>query len=790
MAHRGDYLAKKLLGQLPGRTVQPVNYEALKQRVKQGGERSKRQLAKFRDTKAQHAADDEARLTQFHKEVWMEHQAQLQKQRVSVEREVEALFNDLSEHSSDPDVLAILVAYFELEEDASDERLLLIDATHKATRATRRFERQLARHQKAASAASAALTSSTRRLHGSRGSSGSVSSKVAQGTMRVKVEYDTRDKAEFVEARDTRCHVNEELSDLHDQEQDLMAWLMQHNAVFGDRLRLPPQLSISRATRQQSCGWGTQGFHYDQDLGPRSAISTPSITTSPTVRATTAHSTSSGHCYGEDDFSEGEGEGEGEGKGKSACLQNRRGASAPSRMFTQHTLSTPIKSMTVGEVEGEGDPLLVDQDSEDLNEDDDETLLAQLGFSSNFSEWQADFATLVESPALDDSDSGLVETLWAEFNNITSACRQRVFRLIDTYAPVIFEPYGGWDHNSHALFSVTYAAYTRVKGTDILKKLHKTKRQACFHRLQRIFPEISRKRLTQHEQWLTSFSHFLEVSKAIAHTNARVMTAFLNSIRGIILTYLQEKETAKSALLEKAREQERQVKLMERLLALRHRRMLQLQEDMQKEMEKEEVERFLQAKRQEEQRAARQRARAAIKKYHAAQEKESADRVKAIEAARARQALENAKQQKVNARRVQYRDEQIRAKQLAADKAREEAKQSEFERQQRLESLRQQVRPTNVEADPVRLLQPTAAHLAAIQDSKAQRKVRQALPLFSAPSFNDRQITSDKRFKLAAALSKAGLQGTDYARRAMIQMQSTRPARRDMQSTAFQPPST
>ncbi|KAG2433326.1 hypothetical protein HXX76_008392 [Chlamydomonas incerta] len=140
----------------------------------------------------------------------------------------------------------------------------------------------------------------------------------------------------------------------------------------------------------------------------------------------------------------------------------------------------------------------------------------------------------------------------------------------------------------------------------------------------------------------------------------------------------------------------------------------------------------------------------------------------AMEELAAEQAVYN--KERVEWRQAEYAVKQDRAKEAAAEAAAEEEA-----RQARLDRLRLLVAP-QVEADPARLLAPTAATAAAqaaAEEMEALRRAGLAGAFNPVQGFTTEQVLRDQRFKVREALTRLGLHETDYGRAAIA---AARPA--------------
>lgn len=90
----------------------------------------------------------------------------------------------------------------------------------------------------------------------------------------------------------------------------------------------------------------------------------------------------------------------------------------------------------------------------------------------------------------------------------------------------------------------------------------------------------------------------------------------------------------------------------------------------------------------------------------------------------------------------------------------------------------------NVTSDPLRIHQETASVQARVHFDP---ELPTQQPLFTLYSYTASKVTSDPRVRLEAALRKAGLHESEYARRVMQRVKPPTIPRPDQQSSLFQP---
>eukprot|EP00043_Microstomoeca_roanoka_P012080 m.115992 g.115992 ORF g.115992 m.115992 type:complete len:689 (-) comp15384_c0_seq1:147-2213(-) len=430
----------------------------------------------------------------------------------------------------------------------------------------------------------------------------------------------------------------------------------------------------------------------------------------------------------------------------------------------------------------------VDDTDVDAGEDDADLFAAasssMAGDWQDFvSSWRADFDAIIAACTL----PGLASQLRRTFQESMRHCRERLIDLHDAYLDVISTPYGNWAPDEHYLFDVALSSYTSAKTLGQLQFQGLSARQLAFDYLRKALPHQNRKALADHDEWLSACRFYTTMRKQVTLANQREMTACLDDIRGILAEEMHLAEQRRQQLEEQTRTQEHQLQLMQRLLELRRQRMERMQEEAKQQHALEAQARAIQIKEEQREHRHRERVAKALANYHAEQQAMK-EYTEAQQAEQLQQLLEHQRQQaRVNAGRVTYRQEQHEQKLVELEAQRLAKEQEETEREARLEALRQQVRPTEIPDDPGRILRPTKAMEASMMEAKRERELKALLPTMGVLGYDDKSITSDPRFKLAAALRKAGLQTSDYARQAMMRMQGAAPSRRDAESTLYRP---
>ncbi|KAG2449385.1 hypothetical protein HYH02_005535 [Chlamydomonas schloesseri] len=172
----------------------------------------------------------------------------------------------------------------------------------------------------------------------------------------------------------------------------------------------------------------------------------------------------------------------------------------------------------------------------------------------------------------------------------------------------------------------------------------------------------------------------------------------------------------------------------------------------------------------------------AVAAYRAELERQQAEAQARIEAAQREMEELAAEQAVYNKERVEWRQAEYAVKQERAKEAAAAAALEEEARLARLERLRLLVAP-QVEADPARLLAPTAATAAAQAAAEEAEALRRAGLLAGAfnpvQGFTTEQVLRDQRFKVREALTRLGLHETEYGRAAIAAARPAQPPRLD-----------
>jgi hypothetical protein len=173
-----------------------------------------------------------------------------------------------------------------------------------------------------------------------------------------------------------------------------------------------------------------------------------------------------------------------------------------------------------------------------------------------------------------------------------------------------------------------------------------------------------------------------------------------------------------------------------------------------------------------------------LKAYHSQKEqdrlKELAEHNERIDIMR--QEIEE--QRKKDKERVDHRHNLYHLKLQEKEMENDQIIQRELEKEARLENLRKSVR---IEAthDPDRLISQTQSSKAHSINTTYSEDIPLQQPLFNIHSYTDDTVCSDKRFKVANALQKAGLLSTDYARYVLATIPPPTLPRPDQHSSLF-----
>ncbi|GIL90390.1 hypothetical protein Vretimale_18274 [Volvox reticuliferus] len=332
-----------------------------------------------------------------------------------------------------------------------------------------------------------------------------------------------------------------------------------------------------------------------------------------------------------------------------------------------------------------------------------------------------------------------------------------------------FAGYGGWSAEEHSAF---------VRHRDRLMKecgpgAKSLSREALMARIATLLPGgrtvpqliahddwttatrlLSRKRRDLNEAWDRERRQFLEDSASFLQESQTLFFAQAEEAANRLVAELQRvraRDELEELRAEKAREDE--VATAERAA---------------REAAEAET-RLLEEARERRERAAKKEMVAA---YRAELERQQAAQQAAAAEADRLAALAAEQQAEYNRQRVEVRQAEYVARQEQARERQAVVEAEMLAREARLARLRALVAP-EVEADPKRLLAPTAASAAVDPDKDAEGAFH------PVNGFTTDQVVKDQRFKVFEALAVLGLHETTYGRQAIAAAQPARPTRPD-----------
>ncbi|XP_052094946.1 coiled-coil domain-containing protein 148-like [Mytilus californianus] len=379
-----------------------------------------------------------------------------------------------------------------------------------------------------------------------------------------------------------------------------------------------------------------------------------------------------------------------------------------------------------------------------------------------------------EAYDLECSDFDLKVSVLQEFIIMDEKFRERLKYLEEEHSKILkLGRNGGWSDDDHYIFTVIYEQYPHEM---------KNRRKMIIDRLQRHLPKKLRADLVSHEEWCDSNKYFRERKKALMVAWQKGRSALYHKAESIFT------EAEMAAQLEEVKAEynrkQRQVRevLHEKIRNFREQQMEAL--IIQHKMESEKLQAVRERLKMEAELETKKRTheKEQVAKFHEEIEKKQQKQSEKDQKRYDELQAQLAEQAKFDQERIKYRAEQLDAKIEERKYLKEEKRQAEIEKEERLEALREQVRVV-AESDPHRILQETEAWQNRYAENEDDIDIQK--PLFNVIGFTSKQITSDPRMKLEARLRDAGLHNTDYARQIMSKVQPPQPPRRDMESTVF-----
>ena len=393
----------------------------------------------------------------------------------------------------------------------------------------------------------------------------------------------------------------------------------------------------------------------------------------------------------------------------------------------------------------------------------------------------------------DCEDAQLRADLYDMLARHRSQHRERLTDLARVFSDVLRTPFDGWDPGHHARFlAVTTTCSAHRKAVEVTAS-GLSGNKFCLDALQRQFPDCTPTMLLDHQRWVTALRFCLRKRRELRATCAREASELLHHARQAIREANTVRERRMAAAATREALQEVRLQLTERLLELKRARLEELRERemraAREAVQNEEV-RAREARRQALLRAKAKREIERFRKHRRAVADNAREASEAAEHA-ARERDRQAAPARVE--RIGYRRELEHTRAQRRQQERQHARQEAAEREARLDALRETVR-VEAPADEARLHGDTQATRVAAREGRAARdrarahsgRIRQHVRA-APPGYSDKAITSDRRYRVEAALREAGLFGTDYARDIMRAVPANRAARRDAQTTLLRP---
>eukprot|EP00040_Diaphanoeca_grandis_P000045 m.272231 g.272231 ORF g.272231 m.272231 type:complete len:645 (-) comp100462_c0_seq1:43-1977(-) len=350
----------------------------------------------------------------------------------------------------------------------------------------------------------------------------------------------------------------------------------------------------------------------------------------------------------------------------------------------------------------------------------------------------------------------------------------------------------GWNHEDHHWYIKLEKEYLRPSNQKKLKELCKLAgtscRQLMFERMLMERPKFTRADLVTHEDAVASHRYIV---KQISHLRVSEK-AELENLR----------DHANSALEMARKLQEQQLMAVEEQAAFDSIRLQMSEKIFQWKREqlshamksqREEQTRLQYQQEWEEQEETRIQAERASLKKKVQQHKEEQNCIAAL--AKEEELRKNKEQRilqleqaKVNEKRIEHR-RALEQEKIARARA-HEVYLDELARQkeQRLDALRATVK-IEASIDPERTRQHTVASSTAADaniDHRLGIPGRTSGRTFVNHGYSQKDVASDRRLRVEAAIRQAGLHGTEYARAALGRVQPPSQPRPDMKSSVFQ----
>ncbi|XP_017324662.3 coiled-coil domain-containing protein 148 [Ictalurus punctatus] len=331
----------------------------------------------------------------------------------------------------------------------------------------------------------------------------------------------------------------------------------------------------------------------------------------------------------------------------------------------------------------------------------------------------------------------------------------------------------GWNEEDHLRFLHIVGQYSPEL---------RNHRGLYMDMLQRILPHISRAELSAHERTWDWYRFGVEQERLLLESwhreQAFLRLRTLRLLEDARVIYDEEQSLQSDRLhqqhicvqlrqkLQQWHEQQEEVAQMEAAIASRW-------QEEEKERQKEE---------QEREHAKRTRQKQQVREFHEEQRRRRAEWRRREETRLALLRREMEEQARRDKERVQFREKLLQHRQQE-QQAKERLRQREDEeREERLQTLRNQVAIV-AGADPERMMGQTEAWRTRLQPDKEEFMLQK--PLYHLHTYTDTQIVADPRVRIEQALRTAGLHHTHYARTLLSEIPPPKPPRRDTESTAF-----
>lgn len=379
-----------------------------------------------------------------------------------------------------------------------------------------------------------------------------------------------------------------------------------------------------------------------------------------------------------------------------------------------------------------------------------------------------------EAIELECPDITLKATVLQEFLIMDEKYIARLDDLMRRHAVALkMDDCGGWDPDDHFTFVAVHDQYPREVPN---------RRTLLFDRLRRHLPKKTRSELSDHEDWWMDYKYLKERNKGVHNDWARdrreLMTKVKLTFQEATLTHQLEELRSENhqrqrelcqSLYNKVREwHEKKMEAMALEAELETQQRKHMEERMQAEAEEEK-------KRRQKEKEKIREFQAEKQLQYQKQEKELQRRLESLK-------QELAEHAAYDQERIKFRYEQLQEKLEEKQKEQEKKEQEEIEKEERLEALREQVRPIAAR-DPARTFGETQAFRAHHLENDEHEYISIQKPLFDVHSFTSTQITRDPRVKLEQRLREAGLHKSEYARSLIAQAPPPHPPRKDLFST-------